>query len=291
MFAAPPMPTFPTDQAGTTEELLRYEDVTQDGFLIPIAIPPAMSGLWHTTLREHVGHRNALRQGVIAILTRLTVASLEQPIRVDRPVQSYSGFELARDGDGDNLRLFMNTWAEIRGAAGKISGRPPGPPALAGRLFSEHTFTRPFAPPDQRRVTRLEVEGFPEIPETRYAAPAPKTAMDAPDGARWLDELAPDPCDLVFTLDQTDSNQHVNSLVYVRYVLDAAQRRIAALGRPWKIRSRAVDIAYRKPCFAGDRAAIQLRLFEHPDGIGAAGFVAAPGEEAKPRCYVRVLFS
>src|SRR5258705_1128812 len=98
MFPAPAMPTFPSDHAATTEELPRYEDVTQDGFLIPIAIPPAMSGLWHTTLREHVGHRNALRQGVIAILTRLTVASLDQPIRVDRPVQSYAGFQLAHYG-------------------------------------------------------------------------------------------------------------------------------------------------------------------------------------------------
>ncbi len=68
--------------------------------------------------------------------------------------------------------------------------------------------------------------------------------------------------------------------------------------------SRAVDIAYRKPCFAGDRVRAHLRLFEAEDApprhgpeqsglpagvAGAAGFLAAPGEEARPRCYVRVL--
>jgi hypothetical protein len=55
------------------------------------------------------------------------------------------------------------------------------------------------------------------------------------------------------------------------------------------VRSREVDIAYRKPCFAGDRVRTHLRLFDGPDGLGAAGFIAAPGEEAKPRCYVRIL--
>src|SRR5882672_5174981 len=104
MFPAPPAPAFPADQSALTQDYLRYEDVTQDGFLIPIALPPAMSGLWHTTLRGHTGHRNALKQGIIAILTRLTVVSLDQAIRVDRPVQSYAGFELAHDrGDGDDV--------------------------------------------------------------------------------------------------------------------------------------------------------------------------------------------
>jgi hypothetical protein len=107
----------------------------------------------------------------------------------------------------------------------------------------------------------------------------------------------------VFTLDQTDSNQHVNSLVYIRLFHDAINRRLAAAGQPLlQVRSRAVDIAYRKPCFAGDKVRAQLRLFQHDRGppchgaeqsgrpagvLGAAGVVEGVAD-GKPRCYVRV---
>jgi len=292
MFPAPPRPTFAPAQASTTTGFFRYEDVTQDGRLISLAIPPALGGLWRDAVKRHPGARNSQATGVIPLLTRLTIGSLEQHIRVDREYEARAGFELAHDGgDDSNRRLFMNVWCEVHGAAGRIVPREPaGPLALAGTLFAEHTFTRPFAAPDKRRVTRLEADGYPTIPDAHYAYPAPTTAMDAPAGATWLDDLAPDAADLTFTLDQTDSNQHVNSLVYVRIFLDAAQRRLAAAGKGLRQRSRAVDIAYRKPCFAGDRVRCHLRLFALGDAFGVAGFVASPGEEAKPRCYVRVLY-
>jgi len=291
LFPAPPAPAFPSEQAANTTGFLRYEDVTQDGRLIPLAIPPALGALWRESLAAHLGHKNAIRTGVLPILTRLTIHATDQPIRVDRAIESRSGFALAHDRDGDEVsRLFMNVWSEIHGAAGRIGRAEPGPLALAGQLFAEHTFTRPFAPPDRRRVTRLDAEGYPAVPEMRYAAPAATTAVEAPDGARWLDELAPDTTDVCFTLDHTDSNQHVNSLAYIRLFAEAAQRRIIGSGRPAKIRSRAVDIAYRKPSFVGDRVRAQLRLFELGDQLGAAGTIAAPGEDAKPRCYVRMIF-
>ena len=291
-FPAPPAPVFPPDQATTTEEYLRYDDITQDGRLMPIAIPPALGGLWRGVLVKHPGARAAAATGVIPILTRLTIAAHDQRIRVDRPIETRGGFELAHDEDaaGAASRLFMNIWCEVRGIAGRIVPREPaGPLSLAGQLFAEHTFTRPFAPPDQRRVTRLEVAGYPAIPEARHAAPAPTTAGEAPDGATWLDELTTDSTEVSFTLDHTDSNQHVNSLVYIRAFLDAVQRRLAATGRSLNVRSRAVDIAYRKPCFVGDRVRASLRLFDQAGVLGAAGFIATPGDEAKPRCYVRVL--
>src|SRR5512140_4017905 len=188
----------------------------------------------------------------------------------------------------------MNIWADVRGVpgrAGRSTSRSNREPVLAGRAFAEHTFTRPFAPPEQRRVTSFAgIEGYPELPEARYTSPAPNSAAEAPEGATWIDELAPDTIETMFTLDQTDANQHVNSLVYVRCFLDAVQRRLAAGSHPAKLRSKAVDIAYRKPCFVGDRIRAHIRMFSHGDHIGGAGFLAAAGEEAKPRCYVRVLF-
>lgn len=291
MFPVPAQPTFPPGQSTTTTSYLRYEDVTQDGRLIPVASPSALAGLWREVLVDHPGARNAIQQGIIPILTRLTLNTVDTSIRVDRPVECRPGFALAHDRQGDDVsRLFMNVWCEIRGVAGRLGrNATAGELTLAGTVFAEHVFTRLLAPPDQRKVTRLGVDGYPDVPETRYAAPAPTTAGEAPDGALWLDDLALDPAEYVFTLDQTDSNQHVNSLVYIRLFHDAINRRLAATGRPLlRVRSRAVDIAYRKPCFAGDRVRAQLRLFQHDGGLGAAGFVQG-ADDGKPRCYVRVL--
>lgn len=289
MFPAPPRPAFPDDQHGKSEGHLRYEDVTQDGRLMPIAIPPTLSGFWRSVLVKHKGATLAGQQGIIPILTRLTITALDQHVRVDRMIESDTGFQLAHDlANGEVSKLYMLTWSDVRGAAGRIVPRTPaGPLTLVGTQFAEHVYTRPFGPPEQRKITRFDVPGFPEVPELRYAAPAASTAGEAPDGAVWLDELAQDPTDVVFSLDQTDSNQHVNSLVYIRIFIDAINRRLQ--GRSLRVRSKAVDIAYRKPCFAGDRVRCSLRLFEKDGGVGAAGFIAAPGEEAKPRCYVRVL--
>ncbi|HEU0035998.1 MAG TPA: hypothetical protein VFQ53_35545 [Kofleriaceae bacterium] len=291
-FPAPPAPTFVPEQAVTTDGYLRYEDVTQDGRLMPIAVPPALGGLWRGVLVRHPGARAHQKAGVIPLLTRLTIVTHDQRIRVDKPTQSRAGFELARDEDaaGEITRLYMNVWCELHGTAGRIvPPEPAGSLALAGQLFAEHTFTRPFAPPDKRRVTRLTAGGYPELPDARYAAPAATSAGEPPEGARWLDELAPDPTEVAFTLDQTDSNQHVNSLVYIRVFLEAVQRRLAAGGHPLKLRSRAVDIAYRKPCFAGDRARAHVRLFGDGQTLGAAGHIV--GTDDKPRCYVRVLLA
>ena len=290
MFPAPPAPAFSADQAVISDGALRYEDCAQDGRLIPLAIPPSMGGLWRTVLSKHPGQRNSLAAGVIPILTRMTLHSFDQPIRIDRPIETRGGFMLAHDKEGDEVtRLFMNVWTEVHGIAGRIGPRQvDGALSPAGTLFAEHTFTKLFAPPDQRKVTALEVEGYPRIPEAHYPAPSPKTAADAPAGASWLDELSLDPVDIVFTLDQTDANQHVNSLVYIRTFLDAAQRRFAASGRSLKLRSKAVDIAYRKPCFAGERVHVELRQFALGDGLGAAGVIS--GDDDKPRCYVRVFF-
>ncbi|MDQ3299297.1 MAG: hypothetical protein M3619_22200 [Myxococcota bacterium] len=289
-FPHPPAPQFAPEQSATVASELRYEDLAQDGRIMPIALPPTLSGLWRTTLVKHEGARNALATGVMPILTRLTLSTLDQPIRVDRPIETHAGFELAHARDGDGVtRLFLLIWSDVRGMAGRVGPRQAdGALVPAGRLFAEHTFTRPLAPPDQRRVTRFDVAGYPEIPEARYEFPAPTSAGALPANARWLDDLAPDPTPIVFTLDQTDSNQHVNSLVYIRVFLDAAQRRLATAGERMTVRSRAVDIAYRKPCFAGDRVHSQVRLFDAGGLPGAAGLVA--GDDGKPRCYVRVLF-
>jgi acyl-CoA thioesterase FadM len=288
MFPAPATPSFPPGFSVTSSAFLRYEDVTMDGRLIALGAPAGLAGLWRELLVDHPGARNAIQLGIIPILTRFTISTGDTSIRVDRPVETRNGFALAHDLEGGVVsRLFMNIWCEIYGVAGRLGRTNTAVgPTLAGTVFAEHTFTRPMALPHQRKVTRLGVDGYPDVPELRYAQPRAETAADAPDGATFLDELSPDSTDYVFTLDQTDSNQHVNSLVYVRLFMEAVNRRLAQHGKALRLRTQAVDVGYRKPCFAGDRVRAHLRLFQLGESLGAAGSVI--GDDGKPRCYVRV---
>jgi len=272
MFDLPQAPVFPEDHATTWQGQLRYEDVAQDGRLMPLALPSQLGGLWRGLLSKHPGNRAATREGIVPILTRMVLTTTPQHIRLDRPVEGRGGYQIARAAD----RLHLLMWLDVLGATGRlVPPEPAGELAVAGRMFAEHTFTRPFGPPDQRKVTELPADGFGEVTAT-YAPPPPPA----------LDGMTPDSTDLAFALDQTDSNQHVNSLVYIRWFLEAVQRRFAAEGRSLKRRSRCVEIAYRKPCFAGDRIRIHLRA----DDDGASGYVAG-ADDGKPRCYVRAEYS
>jgi hypothetical protein len=289
------MPAFPAAHTTTAARYPRFEDCAQDGRLLTLAVPAAAHTLWEDVLDHHPGTSNAMAAGVLPLLTRWTVRSFDQPVRIDQPITSVMGFELAheRDAAGAIARLYMNVWAESRGVPGRFPLRGPiGEPLPAGWVFAEHTFTRPFAAAGERRVVDFAgIAGYPEIPEAAYRSQTPTSAGDLPEGARWLDDLAPDVIDTRFTLDHTDGNQHVNSLVYVRLFLDAIQRRFAAAGHPAKLRSTEYDIAFRKPSFAGEAVRAHVRLFAHGDQLGGAGFIAAAGEEAKPRCFIRAAYA
>jgi acyl-CoA thioesterase FadM len=93
----------------------------------------------------------------------------------------------------------------------------------------------------------------------------------------------------------TDSNQHVNSLVYPRLFEEAVMRRLFALGRSRAVLARSLVIGWRRPSFAGDVLKVDLRLFEtSATGLVAVGMFFGETETAKgpdrdrARCYVRL---
>jgi acyl-CoA thioesterase FadM len=102
----------------------------------------------------------------------------------------------------------------------------------------------------------------------------------------------------VFGLVHTDSNMHVNSLVYLRVFEEAALRRFATLGRGASLLGRTLDIAYRKPCFAGQTMRVVQQAFEEQGRLGVAAVLVDEKEavsdetlaRAKPHAYVRMTF-
>jgi hypothetical protein len=196
-------------------------------------------------------------------------------------------------------RIVLNMWAELAAPVGRTHEPLPDPKAekvIAGRVFAEHVFTRLFAPANERKVTRLDVPGGPEVPEAVYVPKPFEKIIELPEGVRALDETwRVDPTEIVMGLCHTDSNQHVNSLAYLRLSEEAALQFLSAAGRPTSVLSRALEIGYRKPCFAEDRMRVALKVFERAKGLGAVGIIvtekdATTLERARPHAFIRMTF-
>jgi hypothetical protein len=277
---------------------LRYEDVAQDGRLVFETIPVGLATLWGKLLAEGPEREALLAGGVIPILTRLSIEASPGPFAMDRPLDVEGGYTLSHDVDarGQVARLLLDMDASLSGPKGRTNLPPPddaGALALAGRVRAEHVFTRPFAAPEERKVLTLDLGDGPFVPPARRKWLAPATVLDVPEGARALDQgYLEDPARLWLGLTHTDSNQHVNSLVYPRFFEEVALRRAGALGRSTALLARAAEVAYRRPSFAGEQLRVLVRAYEVGEQFVCAGAFFGVGEDAsdlsRARAFVRM---
>ncbi len=302
MLYFPAPPEVADDQQSAGELFLRYEDICQDGRVLLQALPQGMGiAVWRDLLLHHPVTQLSKSKGIIPILTRLVLSGQDGRLSVNFPVKCRGRFALAHSNgpSGDLARLHMNAWVEVEGPAGKTTdplGTPPGPTVKVGQLFAEHVFTRLFAPPDERKVLALEHEALPSVPDCEYTWRPRKSVLELPEGAAWLDESLSIASSMAFGLSHTDSNQHVNSLVYLKLFEEAALQHLVDLGRSSVLLARYAEIAYRKPCFAGDRVQIAMRGFVLDGNPGAVGcFLPGDAESAastkSAHCFVRILFA
>lgn len=269
---------------------LRYEDVCQDGRATLGGLPHALGEIvWRRLLADHPLSTGLREQGIVPMLTRLCLIGYPETISARRPLEGRGHFDLAHTTDDSGVvnRVLLNVWVSLHGIRARSHGPPPsgaGEPVLVGRVFAEHVFTRPFGPPESRKVARLsDAFGFPGgVPPKHAAWRSAEELGSLPEGALALDpEPLLDPAEIVFGLGHTDSNQHVNSLVYPRLFEEAALRRLAALGCGSLLLARAAEVSFRKPFFAGDRARIALRVYRSGAKLGAVGsFVSEAGGRA-----------
>jgi hypothetical protein len=295
----PPPPDVPPTQRARGEVPLRYEDISQDGRVKLLALPQTIGAIvWQHALRPSAIVA-AQHSGIVPILTRFVMEGGGGPVSVRKPLDAegrYALFHTVSD-KGEVNRLILNIWIDVAAPLGRTHGPPParaGELVRVGRCFAEHVFTRPFGDEHHRKVLRFEYEGLPPVPPLRWTWRRPDEVLALPADARALDaELVADAAPCLFGLTHTDSNQHVNSLVYPRLFEEAALRRLAVHGHSLSLLASECEVAYRKPCFAGDRMRIVVRAFETRDGVaGAVGaFVSDADLAAKPHCMLRMLFS
>ena len=82
-----------------------------------------------------------------------------------------------------------------------------------------------------------------------------------------------------------------SDVVQIGYLEEAVLRRFASLGRDDRVLARKLDIAYRKPCFAGDRMRVHVQPLEHEGMLGAICAIAPEGSPtSEARAVARLLF-
>ena len=280
----PPRPEAHPDQCGRGELPLRYEDISQDGKIRLETIATAESvSTWQATLMKHPAVPQLLARGIVPIMTRLCIEGTDGPFAVETSLDCDGCYEISHSvsAAGSVDRLFLNVWANAHAPLGRTVLPPPanaGERRLAGRVFAEHVFTRPLAPREQRRVTVDDLIAFEEVPGPRFEQCIGPTLLRF-EGDDEQASLEMDPHEICFGMRHTDSNQHVNSLVYITLFEEAAVRHLARRGGSPQVMGRAIEIAYRKPFFAGDRMQIAVSTRTIGDAVHAVGALFASGAD------------
>lgn len=248
---------------------LRFEDIAMDGRLRLEPLTASLGLVWQDELVRHPLYPWTRDQGIIPITTRFVIEGFDGPFALEGGLHVRGSWEVTRtvDAAGATQRFLLTLTTELEGPLGRTNLPPPddaGTIRPAGRVIAEHVFTRPFAEADQRRVTELSDFG-----RTARIVPfaEPRALLELPPGANALGPLEDEPVEHVFGLTHTDSNQHVNSLVYPRLFEEALLRRLGADAGL----ARFLDVRYRKPSFVGDRLRLSLQPYELGGRKGAVG--------------------
>lgn len=243
---------------------LRYEDVSQDGRITLHGLPQALGTVTWPAAMAHPDARATAAAGIVPILVRLVLEGTDIRIPATRPLRGEGTISrwTARSPDGTVDRIVLSMWIGLYGRPGSTYGGPDPTvdEALVGRVYAEHVFTRPFAPAGERRVVALP-SGVPEPTGTL------RRFVDVGGDGPPLPDVP-----IAFGAVHTDSNQHVNSLVYPRRFEDAAVD--ADPSRPL---ARRCEVVWRKPFFGGDRAV--LRQWTAAPGLIGGAFVDRDGVE------------
>jgi len=267
---------------------LRYEDVNQEGTVRLEALSTGVGVVWERLLRGLSVSAALRQQGILPILSEMTIRALPGPFPVGTlTVTGGAAFARTRDAQGQSDRVFLDLVADLAGTLGRTNLPPPpqaGALRPAGSLFARHTCTRPFGPEAQRRVRDLpELEAQGVVLKDVPAVDPKDIAEFLPGETKISGDFALDSNTLLLGLRHTDSNQHVNSLVYIQAFEEACLRHLAGAGvNTARLFASSVRVAYRKPSFAGESLRIRLRGFKDAEGVGAVGmFVgAAEGPDA-----------
>ncbi len=280
------MPEVPEAQRFEAPFAMRYPDLSQRHRVKAGTMAFALeTTAWQGLLAPpHPVASLARDQGVLAILTRLRIRMDDVEVRPYDTLRARGAAWLGEQAVPNRpQRHLLDLGADLIRVEGETEAR-------VGRVVGRHVFTRPFAAPAERAVTDWPAslgDAMSAAVDTAFLAPA--TVISPPKDARRLDADFVNTGAFTFSLANTDPNQHVNSLEYIA----VARRRVALadVAGGASLWLRDVEVAYRKPSFAGDTVDIYVQRFRQGDGLCALATIERHGGgDRRPLAYLRLGF-
>jgi hypothetical protein len=239
-----------------------------------------LTGRPHYTLwaEEIGGPHFKERTGQFFPIYYLDVEVTDTPIETREPVEVDVTIRLGKQlrPDGSVDRLVSEAWTEAH------SQGPGGRRVPVGRSHKQSVFTRPDPDPARRRVTELHpsLELGP-LPHREARLVTPDDLLAPPPGHDGGEPLADHEAH-VWSYQQSDPNQHVHAMEYVRvmelFATDALARRGRASASYYFGRAQ---ILFRRPCFTGQWYRRTATWHPGADGgelvIGAIWALPGPG--------------
>lgn len=257
------------------EQPILFEDLTERCALKLTSLL-RVGGEVHYRLFERAVFDHSFRKatGLASIIYRMELEATDTPLVLGSPATVYASVEPGHSGSDDRTRIISRGTVLIFGRS--LESREPVP---AAKAEIHHVFTRPFAPPAERRVTRLDPRlGFNRsLPEREIEFIDPDTLLDAPEGFDRLDEEDGEREPHYWPYSNTDPNQHVHAMDYVGFAMTYATDRLARCERaPTRYFFNRARIVYRRPFFTGDPYHRRGQCFEKaaagsPDSLCFAG--------------------
>jgi acyl-CoA thioesterase FadM len=186
----------------------------------------------------------------------------DQPIQYREPLEIDVTIRLGRqvDASGDVRRIVSESISEVYSKHAETGDR-----VLVARNLKHNAITRNDPDPAKRRVVELPdsmlVSGMPE----RIVALASVTDLATPPAGYAESSFFEDTEPHYWSYQQTDMNQHIHAMEYVRMMELFATDHLARAG--WSSRDCLIErarVAFRKPCFTGESYRRNQRLYRNP---------------------------
>lgn len=191
----------------------------------------------------------------------------DQPIQYREPLEIDVTIRLGRqvDASGDVRRLVSESISEVYSNHAETGDR-----VLVARNLKHNAITRNDPDPAKRRVVELPdtmlVSGSPQ----RIVALASVEDLATPPSGYTETSHFEDAEPHYWSYQQTDMNQHIHAMEYVRMMELFATDHLAKSG--WSSRDCLIErarVSFRKPCFTGESYRRSARLYQGADDLPA----------------------